>query len=482
MDKLDVLVIGGGISGLASAWWLARSGLSVEVWEANARPGGKISSTQQGGYLTERAASVLLNFRPEITELMDGSGLASLKTARLPSAETRRYLLDRGQLQALPMRIGPMFSSPLWSLRGKLRLLAEPFILSGGDNDESVSAFITRRLGREMLEKAMEPFVAGTLASDADHASAAAVLPRLKALEQRYGSIFAGVLVNRLLRRRTACGTDAFSFVGGMGTMVDNLANTPGVNLQNSHHAEELVHGKTGWSATASTPQGQRTITARHVIVATPAPAAASLIDALDGELAALLRGIGYASVTVLHAGLARDAVRHPLDGTGFLTPRSESSTLTGNLWMSSLFANRAPAGKVLLTSYLGGSRAPHVADWDDQRIVEEAVTLLQPLIGLTAVPEMVRIDRHREALPVYHGAYQARMEAITRRLQSIPGLHLEANYRGGVSVRDRIANGHKVAKRIMEESRCSTARQNTPDNAIRTDHNGTYQAGPLVG
>lgn len=479
MDKVDVLVIGGGISGLASAWWLARSGLSVEVWEASTRPGGKIASTQQDGYLTERAASVLLNFRPEITELMDQSGLALLKAARLPSAETRRYLLNRGQLQALPMRMGPMFSSPLWSLRGKLRLLAEPFILSGGDNDESVSAFITRRLGREMLEKAMEPFVAGTLASDVDHASAAAVLPRLKALEQRYGSIFAGVLINRLLRRRTACVTDAFSFAGGMNTMVENLANTPGVNLRASHRAEELLCDKTNWQATASTPHGERALTAHHVIVATPAPVAATLIDDLDYELATLLRGVDYANVTVLHTGFDRDAVRHPLDGTGFLTPRRENSTLTGNLWMSSLFANRAPPGKVLLTSYLGGSRAPQVSDWNDERILDQALSTLRPLINLSADPEMVRIDRHREALPVYHGAYQARMEAIASRLHLLPGLHLEANYVGGVSVRDRIARGHLVAKLIAEECHGSIAQRNRWENARSADRVDTGQTNP---
>ncbi|TAN84009.1 MAG: hypothetical protein EPN14_02545, partial [Gallionella sp.] len=161
-------------------------------------------------------------------------------------------------------------------------------------------------------------------------------------------------------------------------------------------------------------------------------------------------RGIDYAAVAVVHTGLARDAVGHPLDGTGFLAPKKESAALTGNLWMSTLFPDRAPPGKVLLTSYLGGARAPHVADWNDKRLVGEALGTLRPLIDLKADPEMVRIDRHREALPLYHGAYQARMQAIAVRLQHISGLHLEANYKGGVSVRDRLACGHAVANRIL--------------------------------
>ena len=450
MDKLDVLIIGGGISGLASAWWLARSGLSVEVWEAGKQPGGKIMSTRQDGYLTERAASMVLNFRPEVAELVREAGLESAKTTRLPAAEARRYLLHQGRLNALPMRLGAMVASPLWSLRGKLRLLAEPFVFSSGRADEPVSEFITRRLGSEVLEKAMEPFVAGMLAADVDQASAAAVLPRLVALEQRYGSIGAGVLVNRVLRRRMASTTEAFSFRGGMGMLAEALAKTPGVNLRTGHAAEELVRQRDGWEVTAAAPQGQRTVFASQVIVATPAPAAASLVNSLDSELSKLLRGIGYSGVTVVHAGMARDAVGHPLDGTGFLAPKGESATLTGNLWMSTLFPDRAPPGKVLLSSYLGGARAPQVTDWDDERLVDETLGTLQSLIDLKAAPEMVRIDRHQQALPAYHGAYQARMHAITARLQHIPGLHLEANYRGGVSVRDRIACGHVVANNIL--------------------------------
>ena len=480
MDKVDVLIIGGGISGLASAWWLARSGLSVEVWEASQRLGGKIMSTRQDGYLTERAAAMVLNFRPEVAELVREAGLESAKTKRLPAAEACRYLLHRGRLKALPMRLGPMVVSPLWSLRGKLRLLAEPFIFSSARDDESVSEFITRRLGREVLEKAMEPFVAGTLAADVDQASAAAVLPRLMALEQRYGSIGAGVLVNRVLHRRTASTTETFSFRGGMSALVEALAKTPGINLRTGHAAEELVREQNGWQAAAATPHGQRTVSASHVIVATPAPAAAALVNPLDNELAELLHGIGYATVSVVHAGMDRDAVGHPLDGTGFLAPKGESAALTGNLWMSALFPDRAPPGKVLLTSYLGGARAPQVADWDDGRLVDETLRTLRPLMDLKSDPEMVRIDRHCEALPSYHGAYQARMQAITARLQHIPGLHLEANYRGGVSVRDRLVCGHAVADRILAAQRWPSVERKRREEAEQTGAKAAYPMGSM--
>lgn len=453
MSKADILIIGAGISGLSLAWWLAQQGLSVEIWEADKRIGGKIKSTQQDGYLTEQAASMLMNFRPEVTELLHGSGLDTAKVSRLPGAEAHRYLLHNGQLTALPMRLGAMIFSPLWSLRGKLRLLAEPFILPRYSQDESVSRFVTRRLGREMLEKAMEPFVAGTLASDPDLASAQACLPRLTALERKYGSITAGVLINRLLRRRTACGTETFSFRGGMKTLIETLARTPGVQIATNYQVNELTRTAKGWQVTATTPDGQRTLDAPHVVLTVPAAHAATLVSSLDNELASLLRGIQYAPVNVVHMGFDRTAISHALDGTGFLIPRDalgkENQALTGNLWMSSLFPNRAPERKVLLSSYIGGARMPGVQDWDTEHCYRTTMSGLTRLLGIKADPEMVRIDRHSQALPLYHGAYQARLQAIAKRLQPLSGLYLEANYRGGVSVRDRIARSRIVAKQI---------------------------------
>ncbi len=452
MNDTDVIIIGGGISGLSTAWWLAQAGVSVQVWEADNRLGGKIKSQQQDGYLTERSASLLMNFRPEVAQLVSDAGLDELKTQRSPQAEARRYLLNHGKLQALPMHLSGMLTLPLWSLRGKLRLLLEPFIPAGGAEDETVSQFIRRRLGAEMLEKAMEPFVAGTLAANPDLASAGATLPRLTALERRFGSITAGVLTHKLLRRRTACSTDTFSFRGGMNTLVKTLARTPGIQILSNRRVEEIIPSKDGWSVSASTPGGERSLNAKHVVVATQAPVAANLVSEMDNELASMLNDIQYAPLAVLHMGLNRDDVGHALDGTGFLAPRREQLPFTGNLWMSSLFSDRASEGKVLLTTYLGGTRQPEAANWHKSRLADETLLALTPLLDLKGGPEMVRIDRHAQALPLYHGAHLARDRAITEQLQNLPGLHIEANYRGGVSVRDRIARGQQLAQKITSQ------------------------------
>jgi oxygen-dependent protoporphyrinogen oxidase len=187
-------------------------------------------------------------------------------------------------------------------------------------------------------------------------------------------------------------------------------------------------------------------------VLSVPADAAAELLNRLDQDLAKLLRGVQYTPMTVVHTGFDRHAVRHPLDGTGFLIPHRVSVAATGCLWMSSLFPDRAPPGKILLTNYLGGARLPEAVEWDDFRSLSQILKVISPLLGIRGDPEMVRIDRHHSALPLYHGRYHGRMRAITDRLQQLPGLHLEANYRGGVSVRDRIACAYNVAKRIAAE------------------------------
>lgn len=449
MNDVDVLIAGGGISGLTTAWWLAREGLTVEVWEREPYAGGKIQTDRTDGYVTERAASLIMNFRPEVNQLVTESGVVTNKV--LPVPVRNRYLIHRGRLIAMPMRLGALMSSPLWSFRGKLRLLAEPLIPRGGHEEETVSQFITRRLGSELLERAMEPYVGGVLASDPDLANAYAVLPRLTALERRYGSLTLGVLAHRVLHWRTGCPTESFSFHGGMSTLVETLAKTRGVRLRLGRGVEALTpDGTGGWCAIGNCGQREHSLRARHVVLSVPADVAASLVDPLDTELAKLLHGIEYAPLSVIHLGFERLAVPHPLDGTGFLAPRQEGVMLNGTLWMSTAFPDRAPPGKVLLTSYLGGTRSPEAVDWDDDHSADTVMQELSTLLRIGTAPEMVHINRHRRALPLYHGAYHGRSKEIAKRLQHLPGLHLEANYLGGVSVRDRIVCSNNAAKRIL--------------------------------
>ncbi len=442
----------------------------MEVWEADEQPGGKIRSTREQGYLTERAAGLLVNFRPQIDELIRQAGLDHRKRSR--NRELNRYVVRQGRLAQVPMRLPAMALSPLWSRSAKLRLLTEILIPRGGSTDESVASFIRRRLGEEILETAIDPFIAGTLASDPDLASAQAVLPRLTALERRYGSITLGMLVSRVLNKRRANLADTFSFQGGMSELTRALAATPGIRLHTGLLAAGLERTAEGWLATGNTRVGRRQTRTSHLVISAPADAAAALLGPLDRRLAAELAGIRYAPLSVLHLGLRRDKIRHPLDGSGFLVPRREGLTFNGNLWMSHLFPDRAPEGQVLLTSYIGGARAPARAEQSQEQLIADTLQGLGRLLGVKSDPDYVRLDRHARALPLYHGDYPAHTARIEGRLAQHPGLHLSANYLGGVSVRERLFQGMQKARQIEQALRRTGDLGDTAERSLNL-HNG---------
>ncbi|MCP4285111.1 MAG: protoporphyrinogen oxidase [Gammaproteobacteria bacterium] len=447
MNEAEVLIVGGGISGLSTAWWLAQQGVEVEVWEASERAGGKIHTTREQGYLSERAAGLLVNFRPEVEQMIMRAGLSQQR--RMREQDIRRYVLNRGKLIDVPMNISGMARSPLWSRQAKLRMLCEILIPKRGDDQESVSAFINRRLGKEILETAIEPFVAGTLASDPDLANARALLPRLTQLEQRYGSITTGVLINRVLKRRRVNNADTFSFQGGMSDLVDALAATPGLKLRCGMQVEGIEREHENWRISATNAFGKQQLTVPALVISTPAQAAASLLRSVDNKLADQLDGIRYAPLGVVHLGMKRSDIKHPLDGSGFLVSRREKLSFSGNLWMSSLFSGRAPEGHELLTSYLGGVRDPDRLQQSDQQMMDSLLANLATLLGFRGEPQYLRVERHPQALPLYHGSYPQQLTYIRQCIEKLPGLHLCANYLDGVSVRERIYAGKETARVI---------------------------------
>ncbi len=446
----DVLIIGGGISGISTAWWLAQSGVKVEIWEKSIHPGGKIKSHQENGYLTEQAASMIMNFRPEVDTLLKLSGLDQYRQSRQLDSESKRYLLHKGQLEALPTTIGGMFSSSLFSTKAKLRLLTEAFVPKHIDETESVAQFIKRRFGDEFLNKAMDPFVAGTLASDPASANAMSVLPRLTALEKKYGSISAGVIVHKLMRRRSARNPETFSFNGGISTLINHLLQHKNIRFKGGVDIQQIEKYKQGWKVQAQSFNGEICKTSRQIVLSTPAQVTGRLLLNIDAELGKLLSGIEYAPLTVVHLGFDSSHIKHRLDSAGFLVPGQEKKNISGNLWMSSLFNNRAPQGRTLLSSYLGGARQPHLCQLNDMHTSDCVLSDLKSILGINSTPEMLRIDRHARALPLYNGHYQQRIMALQKNLQSHKGLNIVANYIDGVSIRDRIASARKQANRIL--------------------------------
>ena len=460
-ESLDTLVIGGGVSGLACAWHLRRNGLQVELWEGQQEAGGKIRSRQGQGWLTESGATWLMDPAGDTTPILEGVGLGTLLTRKKPDAA--RYLLRDGVLQDVPSTVAGMLRSKLFSFAGRMRLATEPFRPRLAIPGESVSDFVLRRFGREVLQYGIEPYVAGSLASDVEQAEAKATLPRLTGLEERFGSITAGVLCRRLQGAPRPGAPQAASFSGGMQSLIDSLSVSVRPLLGKAAKSISRV-GSRWW---VEAVDGSVT-SARHLVVATPAQETAALVRDLNQTLAHLLDGITYAPVMVVHLGFSRDAVTHRLEGTGFLVPGHENRQINGCLWPASVFSNRAPQGHVLLSCYLGGARHPGALLDDDKTAVNKVLSDLEPLLGLRADPVMVRIDRHPRALPLYFGAYSQRLKSIDQQFEKSSGLHLVSAYAGGVSVRDRLIQAGAVAEKISTQLLGSQAVRRLSVNATK--------------
>jgi oxygen-dependent protoporphyrinogen oxidase len=449
----DVLVIGAGLSGLVTAFRAKRAGLGVAVFEMGSRPGGVIGSERRSGALFERGPNSGLDTTPLINAMLDDLGIRADRIDA-SKASSKRYVLRDGQLVALPMSPGAFLRTPLFSFAAKLRLFAEPFIgKSAADVEESIAQFVRRRLGPEFLDYAIEPFVAGIYAGDPETLSVLAAFPRLHALEQQYGSLTKGAILGARQRRKN---TDkaknaaaSFSFQEGMQTLTDALARAIG-------HVDCEVKV----TRVERRPDGEFTVAgerfgmaferqARAVVIATPADAAAGIVQAMAPVAAQALREIAYPPVTVVASAYRRREILHPLDGFGFLAPARERPAVLGTLFSSTMFENRAPSEVVVLTTFVGGRRNPQLAAAGDAELRGAVQEELARLLGAGADPMWSEITRWPRAIPQYTMGHLQRIARVEEAERAAPGLYFCANYRGGVSIGDCVKAGHATAERI---------------------------------
>ena len=449
----DVIVVGAGISGLVAAHRLKRAGLDVLVVDAGARPGGVIGSVARDGCLFERGPNSALDTTPLIGELVASLGLAGELRFASEAAE-KRYVVRGGVLTALPTSPGAFLSSRLFSRAAKLALLREPFLRPAApEAEESIAAFVRRRLGAEFLDYAIDPFVAGIYAGDPEQISVRAAFPKLYALEQRWGSLIRGQIFGARERRRqkeTAKNSaKSFSFSGGMQVLTDALAATVG-RIAVHTRATRLERDAGGAFTLRAEHQGEPLEwRARAVVLATPADRAAALVREHASDAAAALDSIAYAPVATVASAYAADRIAHPLDGFGCLVPRKERRRILGVLFSSTMFEGRAPAGTALLTTFIGGQRQPELPGLAEADIAALAHDEHTALLGARDEPLFQAVTRWPHAIPQYtlgHLGRVARAEAATRVL---PGLFLCASWKGGVSVGDCIRNGHLEADAV---------------------------------
>jgi protoporphyrinogen/coproporphyrinogen III oxidase len=448
---MNLVVIGGGIAGLAAARRLEAlvPEAQVVLVEGSERLGGKVLTERTEGFVIEAAPDSFLSRKARGTGLCEELGLGEELVGRRPEnarSFVRRgselFPLPEGLTGMIPTDLEALADSPLLSEAGKERVAAEPELPPAPPaGDESIAAFVSRRLGAEAYEAFVEPLLTGIYGGDGDRLSLEATFPQLRRLELEHGSLLRGL-------RDQPPSTSAYPpFVGlrsGTDALVHALVGSLGrTSLRTGTTATELRREAEGYAVGLA---GGGVLRADGVVVAVPAFAAAGLLAPLDDELAALHAEIPYASSAVVTLGYPRDEVPHPLDGYGYVVPRSEGSDVLACTWTSSKWEGRAPAGQVLLRVYAGRFGGRDVTEEADDALIALARDEVR-LLGIEAQPTLVRISRWPQGMPQYVLGHPTRLDRIERALAAHPGLALAGAAYRGVGIPDCIASGEHAAE-----------------------------------
>lgn len=460
-EHTEVTIVGAGISGLSIAYFLTRAGLDVRVIEKNDRTGGTIESKRIGDFLIDYGPNSALETTPLLAELFAGVGIAG-DLCYANELAKNRYILKNGRLHALPMSPGALITSPLFSLRAKLRLLQEPFIpKSNASADESLAAFVARRLGPEFLDYAINPFVSGVYAGVPESLSVRSSFPKLHALEQRYGSLIKGAIKGMKERRQrrkrgdeSRASAKMFSFTAGMQTVVDALSRKLVAQIRTGAVPVAVERTGDGFTTHVSSTSGMRALESRAVVFAIPAYAYGEVEFAFPFPLGEALNHITYPPVTVVFFGYQGNPVPRTLDGFGFLVPQKEARSSLGTIWSSALFPQRAPDGGVSLTTFVGGSRQPENARLQESAVVDIVRGELQDIMGITAAPDVVAVRRWDRAIPQYNIGHTKTIAAIEAFESDTPRLYVAGNFRGGVSIADCVRHAHDLSERVTTHLR----------------------------
>lgn len=456
---MKAAIVGAGISGLATAQAiLAREpAAEVTVFEARERAGGKVETeVVPEGYLCEWGVNAFLDKVPRTLELCAEVGLAPL---RGDAAAKKRYVYSEGRLHKLPEKPPEFLVSRLLSWPGRLRVLAEVFAGASGKDDETLAEFGTRHLGREACEKLLDPMASGVFAGDASRMSLKSCFPRIHEVEAEHGSLIRGLIRLQKEARRAGKkdqpgpgpGGLLTSFAGGMSALTDTLAAQLGRRLRLGTAVESLDYGQGRYTLNLADGTGEEFDT---VVVAAPAHAQQSMLRNLSPQIAVELGAIPYPALAVVCMGFdsARIGarVRPGLDGFGFLIPSREKRGILGTVFDSNVFPNRAPSGKVLLRTMVGGARSPQLAEQPDERLIAGVLGDLRDILDVREEPEFVSIYRHARAIPQYLVGHARRLEVIGEELRKFPRLVLSGNAFRGVSLNDCVLNAQKTALTLL--------------------------------
>jgi protoporphyrinogen/coproporphyrinogen III oxidase len=480
-----IAVIGGGIAGLAAAHRLTELDPKCQVTliEAGPRLGGVVSTVHEAGFQIEQSADNFITTVPWGVNFCKRLGLADQLVQTNP-AYRRTFVVRRGRLHRLPdgflmmapTQLWPLAVTPILSPLGKLRAALEYFIPPrAGDDDESMAGFVRRRLGREVFDRLVEPLVSAVYAADLEKLSVMATLSRFREMEQEHGSLIRAM--RHQMKNRPRAGGESgarysmfVTLENGLSSLVEAIAaRLPAGAVRLGTQALRIERCDDQWRVWTETETNDecRTMndelqTARHssfvthhssfdaLIVATPSPVTAKLLQPLDAALAAELASIGHSGTAIVSLGYASEQIGHPMDGMGAVVPAIENSPILACSFSSRKYPHRAPDGQELLRVFVGGARHPELAEMDDAKLKPLVLDELGRLLQIRGEPGYCNVAHWPGTMPQYHVGHKELVTRIEARVAALPDLALAGNAYHGVGLPDCIHGGELAAERVL--------------------------------
>lgn len=453
-ESCDILIIGAGISGLTAAWKLHQAGRDVRVIESGRITGGCMQSESRDGYLLEKGPFNVMVRDVAFESLLDDFAEEINVISASKSAGRKRYVLRNDRLLDVPSNPISLMTSPLLSFSARLRLLRGLLYSSPGTEQDSIDEAAARRFGPEVAETFVSAMVSGIVAGDSRMLHLKSCFPNIARIDRRtrspLGFAFMKAVTGKMKTRKRKW-RGLISFEQGLGSLPAAIAKRLGSHLITNTRVESLESNAIGYTANIQHQGSQSAILCREVILATPLLPASSLLHDLAPEISELIESIDSASLVVLNLGFDAKTIDHPLDGYGFLVPRSEKDfPLLGVLFADSVFPHHAPAGRRLLRVFMGGARDPEAARRSDEDLLAIAMPHLQRILGVNDAPTLIDICRSPGAIPQYTTGHDMKIEKLRTILRQLPGVHLVGNYLEGVSINDCIRNASQLAQDLI--------------------------------
>jgi protoporphyrinogen/coproporphyrinogen III oxidase len=461
-----ILIIGGGIAGLSAAYFANKKlpNADIAVIESGAQWGGKIMTEriplESGHFIIEGGPDTFLATKPWGVALCRELGLGERLHGTNPHKKNT-YVLNKGRLLPLPEGLAMMIPSDIPSIL-RSRLISWPGKARMGldfirpakavNGDESLGAFVSRRLGREAYESLIEPLMSGIYAGDGDQLSLASTFPYLRDLETQYGSLARGALRMRRQSKGKALQGSRSAFLTpttGLDEMVEALVENlkfNNVDLRLNTRALRITQRYLGFQVQL---EDGTTLETDSLILATPAYVSGQLLASLNPQLAFTLQSIPYVSTATVSLAYRLSDVPRELDGYGYVIPRREGRKALACTWTSTKFPHRAPEGYALIRVFAG--RAGQELPRDEKQLLELAKEELRLTLGITAEPLIWRAFMWEKAMPQYNLGHPERLNRIDAAMQHHPDLALAGNGYRGIGIPDCIHSGELAVERILK-------------------------------